>query len=319
MLMILLAQILLPLLLLAWLAFLPAAGWLAWGLQVLAVAAALFGMTLAMLWAMPPFWTPYLYWVLLALIVASQWWRGLVDGSGLWNTGVLHSGALLLLVALGILGAYLGFTALQGRQIPDQEVIDVAMPFPAGDYLVAHGGSRTLVNVHLQTLNPDVERFRAYRGQSRALDIFRITTWGFNVRGLRPEDPEAYVSFGTPLLAPCGGRVDKVVSGVPDNPVPVMNREQMAGNYVAINCGGFYLVMAHFRQDTITVREGQAVEVGDLLGELGNSGNSSEPHLHIHAQRGLPEEAPLGGEPLSLTFNGLYPVRNARFRVPNEQ
>ncbi len=312
------AQFLLPLLLLAWLAFLPALGWLAWVVQVLAIAAALFGMTLAMLWAMPPYWTPYLYWLLFACVVSLQLWRGDIVGSALWNAGAMHSFSLLLLLALGLLGSCLGITALQGRQLPVIQVVDIAEPFPAGNYLIANGGSTATVNVHLQTLNPDIERFRDYRGQSHALDIFRITPWGFNVRGLQPEDPGRYVSFGTPLLAPCSGRVVIVVDGVPDNLVPVMNREQMAGNYLAIDCGEFYVVMAHFRQGTIGVREGQAVAVGDVLGELGNSGNSSQPHLHIHAQRGLPEGAPLGGEPLALTINGRFPVRNERIRVTNE-
>jgi len=312
------SQILLPLLLLAWLAFTPALGWLAWGLQVLAIAAVLFGMTLAMLWAMPPYWTPYLYWLIFALIAGSQLLRGLVSSDVLWNTGVLHSLALLALVALGVLGIYLGFTALQGRQLPEVEVVDIAPPFPPGNYLIAHGGSTETVNIHLQTLNPEVERFRDFRGQSRALDIFRITPMGMHVRGLRPADPNRYVSFGTELLAPCAGRVARIQDGVPDNQVPVMNREQMAGNFIAIDCGDFHLILAHLRPGTIRVREGQAVVVGDVLGELGNSGNSSEPHLHIHAQRGLPEAAPLAGEPLALTINGRYPVRNERIRVSGE-
>lgn len=315
MLLTLLLQVFLPLILLAWLAFLPAAGWLAWSVQVLAIAAVLFGMTLAMLWAMPPFWTPYLFWLLFAAIAGLQLWRGIADGSVIWGAGALHSVALLALCILGLLGSYLGITALMGRQLPEVAVVDIAAPFPAGNYLIAHGGSNAMVNVHLQTLNPDIERFKDYRGQSRALDIFRTTPWGFNVRGLRPEDPGRYVSFGTTLLAPCNGHIAKVVDGVPDNPVPVMNREQMAGNFLAINCGEYYLVMAHFRQGSIRVREGQDVTTGDVVGELGNSGNSSEPHLHIHAQRGLPEGAPLGGEPLGLTINGRFPVRNDRMRV----
>lgn len=174
----LLVQVLLPLLFLAWLAFLPAVGWLAWSLQVLAIASVLFGMTLAMLWAMPPYWTPYLYWLLLVSIVGSQLWRGIVDGSVLWGAGVLHSITLLILFAIGLLGCYLGITALQGRQLPDEQVVDIAAPFPSGDYLIAHGGSTETVNVHLKTLNPDVQRFNDYHGQSRALDIFRITSWG---------------------------------------------------------------------------------------------------------------------------------------------
>lgn len=310
------AQIVLPLLLLTWLALAPANGWLAWSLQVLAVAAAILGMTLAMLWAMPPYWTPYLYWLLFAFIVVWQLTSSLPNTESVWGVSILHSSALILLSGLGLLGLYLSFAALQGRQLPEEQAVDIGWPFPEGDYLVAHGGSTTAVNAHLETLNPQIERYRDYRGQSRALDIFRISPSGFHVRGLRPQDPARYVSFGTPLLAPCAGRVATVVDGVPDNLVPQMNREQMAGNFIAIDCGEYYLVMAHFRQDTIRVQEGDTVAIGDVLGELGNSGNSSEPHLHIHAQRGLPGDAPLSGEPLWMTINGRFPVRNERIRVP---
>lgn len=315
---VLVIQVVFPLSLLVWLAFAPAPGWLAWGLQVVAIVAVLLGMTTAMLWAMPPFWTPYVYWILLGVTVAWQLAANLPDFSERWAAGTAQTLALLVLCGLGALGAYLFAGALAGRQLPPVPVVDIAMPFPPGSYLVAHGGSTTLINGHLETLNPDIERFRSFRGQSRALDIFSITPVGFNVRGVRPREPERYTSFGTPLLAPCGGRVAIVVDGVPDNQVPTMNRDQMAGNFLAIDCGEFYLVMAHFRQGSIQVAEGQMVEPGDYLGELGNSGNSSEPHLHIHAQLGLPEEAPLGGEPIALTINGRFPVRNDRLHVPEQ-
>jgi murein DD-endopeptidase MepM/ murein hydrolase activator NlpD len=121
-----------------------------------------------------------------------------------------------------------------------------------------------------------------------------------------------YMTFGTPVLAPCQGKVAKVVDGHPDMTVPEMDREHMAGNYVALNCGDYFVILAHLRRGSISVATDDRVDVGDVLGEMGNSGNSSEPHLHLHAQRGLPEDAPLGGEPLWLTINGRFLVRNER-------
>ena len=55
---------------------------------------------------------------------------------------------------------------------------------------------------------------------------------------------------------------------------------------------------------------------GDLIAEVGNSGNSGEPHLHIHAQRPGPPAAPLGGEPLPITLGGRSPVRGDRIELP---
>lgn len=91
-----------------------------------------------------------------------------------------------------------------------------------------------------------------------------------------------------------------------------MDRENLPGNFVVIDCGDFAIALAHLRQGSVLVEEGDRVQVGDPVGEMGNSGNSSKPHLHIHAQRCIPEGAPFGGEPLGLTIDGRFPVRNDR-------
>jgi hypothetical protein len=53
--------------------------------------------------------------------------------------------------------------------------------------------------------------------------------------------------------------------------------------------------------------------VGNWLGSVGNSGNTGEPHLHVHAQRPGPASAPYAGDPLPILFGGRYPVRDDRF------
>ena len=64
------------------------------------------------------------------------------------------------------------------------------------------------------------------------------------------------------------------------------------------------------------MQTGASVAVGDRLGSVGNSGNTGEPHLHVHAQRPGPVGAPLGGDPLPLLFGGRFPVRGARIVSP---
>ncbi|MEX1662127.1 M23 family metallopeptidase [Thioclava sp. 15-R06ZXC-3] len=73
------------------------------------------------------------------------------------------------------------------------------------------------------------------------------------------------------------------------------------------------VVLAHMRHGQVNVVPGDVLAQGDRLGEVGNSGASTEPHLHIHAQRPAPEgTAPISGEPLALRFNGRFLVRNDR-------
>lgn len=308
-------QLFLPLALLAWLAIYPAKNVIAWSTQVISVAAILLGIGLAALWTLPPFWTPTIYALLFVLISIRQLIQRVRPGNPSGTTSVANSVVICVVAGLGVVGGYLAYNAAQGRVVPNEIVVDITPPFAPGSYLVAHGGSTQMVNVHLTTLDESVERFLPWRGQSKALDIFRITPMGFHKDGWLPTDPARYETFGVPVTAPCTGEIALVVDGLADMQVPIMDPDNRAGNFVALNCGDFFVILAHLRVGSILVAAGDGVEAGDPLGEMGNSGNSSEPHLHLHAQRGLPIDAPLGGEPLWLTINGQFPVRNDRIIV----
>ena len=66
-----------------------------------------------------------------------------------------------------------------------------------------------------------------------------------------------------------------------------MNAAQRAGNHVILDHGtGEWSLLAHFKRGSLRVKPGQTVAAGDTLGLCGNSGNSSEPHLHYHLQNG---------------------------------
>lgn len=93
-------------------------------------------------------------------------------------------------------------------------------------------------------------------------------------------------------------------------PVPVRDRRHLEGNYVRLRCGADIVFLGHFARNGVRVAAGQAVGPDTLLGYVGNSGNTDEPHLHIQAQRPGPPSAPLSGEPLFVTFGGRFLVRN---------
>lgn len=316
--MVILSQLILPLFLLAWLALFPATGWLR-ALQLISVAVILLAITLTALWTMPPFWTPYLYALLFVLIAFSRLIKHGFTARNPGHTSTANTITTLLVAGLGILGAYLSYQSLQGRTLPDEAHVDIAPPFAAGHYLVAHGGATEIINVHLKTLDRSIERYRPWRGQSKALDIFRITPLGLHKHGWQPSDPARYTTYGTTVVAPCNGTIARVIDGIRDMPVPQMDRTHMAGNYIAIDCGEFYIFLAHLRPGSIAVAGGEQVAIGQPLAQMGNSGNSSEPHLHVHAQRGLPEESPLGGEPLWLTIDGQFLPRNSRLQVAQDE
>lgn len=94
-----------------------------------------------------------------------------------------------------------------------------------------------------------------------------------------------YHCFGLPILAPAAGRVAKVVDSLPDQAIGSTDARNPAGNHVVIDHGGGeYSTLAHLRHGSVTVREGEAVRAGARLGACGNSGNTSEPHLHYQLQ-----------------------------------
>ena len=96
---------------------------------------------------------------------------------------------------------------------------------------------------------------------------------------------ESYYIFGREVLATATGVVAATQNYVADNIPGEYNERQAAGNYVVLDHGnGEFSMFAHLKYKSVVVKTGDHVEYGDVLGLCGNSGNSSEPHLHYHLQ-----------------------------------
>jgi hypothetical protein len=118
---------------------------------------------------------------------------------------------------------------------------------------------------------------------------------------------EDYGCYGVPVLAPISGLVTITHDGEPNEvPGEVSNNfKAPLGNHVVIQLEetGTYLLIAHMKPGSIVVTSGERVEEGQKIGECGNSGNTSEPHIHIHHQRQDPAVFPLNfAEGLPLYF-----------------
>jgi hypothetical protein len=117
---------------------------------------------------------------------------------------------------------------------------------------------------------------------------------------------EDYGCYGVPVLAPASGLVTTAHDGEPDEVPGVVSNNYVAptGNHVVIYLEtGTYLVIAHLKPGSVAVAPGDHVEEGQVIGECGNSGNTSEPHIHIHHQRQDPAVFPLNfAEGLPLYF-----------------
>jgi murein DD-endopeptidase MepM/ murein hydrolase activator NlpD len=146
------------------------------------------------------------------------------------------------------------------------------LPFK-GEWSVTWGGDTKEQNYHVESV-----------AQKNAFDFLIYDEKGLTHKGTGEAD-EDYYAFGKELYAPCDGEVVLVVDGIKDNIPGVLNPIYIPGNTVIIKtANGEFVFFAHFKQHSIVVKQGQKVTTGALLGLCGNSGNSSEPHLHFHLQ-----------------------------------
>jgi Peptidase family M23 len=305
----LLLQLLLPIVLLIGLAHLTSSR-VTSAAGALLVAAYILAIATAGLWLVLPWYAPTIYGAAWLGVIARSWPR--LTSAPVWPTLRLEQAVTTIAIAgsIALLGLVAG--AWSARRAP-ADVVDVTMPVREGTYLVVNGGGHVLVNAHLNTLSG--ERFAPYRGQSHGVDLVRINRAGLRASGLLPADPGAYVIYGDPVLAPCAGRVVFAEDGAADMPPPQADRAHMAGNHVILECGAVWIVLGHLQRGSVAVRVGQITEPGHVLGLVGNSGNSGEPHLHVHAQRPGSTLAPLSGEPVPIRLGGRYLVRNDRVQA----
>jgi hypothetical protein len=200
--------------------------------------------------------------------------------------------------------------ALSGYLPPGGPAVRLASPLKNGEFYVVNGGYSILINPHMKTL--EREELRAYRGQSYALDIVKLNRCGLRAQGAWPQDLAGYEIFGEPLHAPCDGEVLFTENRLPDRVPPEHDRQNPAGNFVYLECGASGVLLAHLMQSSVAVTPGDRVREGQQIGRVGNSGYSTEPHLHIHAQRGGGGADFLAADPLPLQVAGRTLVRNSR-------
>ncbi len=202
-------------------------------------------------------------WITLALALLALW-------PGLWNFGILQ----------------MAFPYDLERSKPS-----VTVRLPSNEAIrVAWGGDRLATNYH-HASTPD---------QRWAYDLVVEPAMHGS------ENLEDYGCYGTPVVAPVSARVHYSTDGAPDHtPGAVsMDTANPTGNVVVLALEtGTYLMIAHLKPGSVLVEAGDQVREGEPIGACGNSGNTSEPHIHIHHQRQDPRHRPLQlSEGLPLYF-----------------
>ena len=293
-------QILLPGFFLVWLWRPRPADRLGWALRAAYGASFIAFVTVIGRW---DFLSAALTWGLPALFLAAvalSYWpvRKLA-----WNASPSIIRAHGFTAAMAVFFLAMTARALSGYGYQDTAV-NLAFPFASGAYYVGQGGGTTTINYH-----------HANQSQSYALDIVALNGFGARAKGLMPEDLADYVIYDREVKSPCTGVAISTHDGIEDNRISETNRQEPAGNHIILACGTARILLAHFRKGSIAVTGGELVTEGETLGRVGNSGNSSEPHLHMHAYLGGTLDYN-EGQGVPMTFSGRFLVRGSTVTLP---
>lgn len=268
------------------------------------------------------FWVPYretsvgyyTNYILLVLFLASAV-RGFMKVRGVrFLNGVTIKGIALVvpaIIAILLLG-YVNINAVRGF-FYDEKPIELMFPLKNGDYAVIQGGngaSSYLANYHYYAWGFGTEEDTINKFST---DIVKLNKLGFCFNTLDflfnndlPKDLSKYEMFSEPLYSPCEGEVWSVEDGN-DDLKPSKNEIYAASNNIIIKFNeNYYVALHHFKKDSIKVTAGDKVKEGQFLGEIGNSGNTTIPHLHIQVWKN--DGTKCIGAPIH--FNGSFPVKN---------
>lgn len=201
---------------------------------------------------------------------------------------------------------------LDGPTIPvTASAVVIGPPLRGGPWLAANGPSNT--SGHRRALIP-VGGVPAI-AQRFAIDYVKLGTDDRTHTGDSLVNAN-YHAEGNDALAVADGRVSEVKDGIPEN-VPGINSravpitlETVGGNHVIIDIGqGRYAFYAHLQPGSIRVKVGDRVRRGQVVGLVGNTGNSTEPHLHFHISD---SSSPLGSEGVPYVHESLEIVGRCR-------
>ena len=288
--------IIVPLLLISILAFKRQSGMLMWALTLLS-----FGSAIAYLWATARWEMVSIYFrsiiPVLFLIACVLGYKRIKKPVFAPKKIAVFLGIALYLVLIVFFSGFNWFT-YRGYLSP-ANTMDIVSPFHSGKQIVLHGGASPFINGHFHV-----------KPQTYALDIVGLNKWGMRASSFQGgADLNDYVIFGQDIYSPVHGTVIGLEDKYEDQAPPQTDTEHLAGNYILIQSEGVEVLLAHLKYGSIAVKQGDKVSPQTLLGQVGNTGNTSEPHLHIHVEKGGEANTILNGTAVPFTMNKRFLVR----------
>ncbi|MEO8907541.1 MAG: M23 family metallopeptidase [Microbacteriaceae bacterium] len=165
----------------------------------------------------------------------------------------------------------------------------IGPPLAGKNWFANNGLESEALNAHSDVVIPVGGRVNS--AETFAIDFLRIDPTSMKSYRGDPALNASYLAFDQPLIAVANAKVVKVVSDQPDVPPMVLTEietvDVATGNSIVLDLGnGVYALYAHLKQGSAEVKVGDTVKKGQEIGRLGNSGNTSQAHLHFQLQRG---------------------------------
>jgi len=180
-------------------------------------------------------------------------------------------------------------------KVGSSDAIVLGRPLEGSGWVVVNGCCES--TTHIRSIQP--VNGKLYLAQRFAIDWMKINKDNRLFVG-DPKDVNSYFGYGQNVLAVADARVasvvDKFKNQIPGELPTEITLEEIDGNHVVLDLGnGQYVFYAHMQPNSIIVKEGDTVKRGQVIGKLGNTGNTSAPHLHLHVM----------ASPSTLGSNGL--------------
>jgi len=183
---------------------------------------------------------------------------------------------------------------------PEEECVVLELPFN-GIWIAGHAGASLQTNPHY------VNKY--------AIDFLKL---GSDNRFYKEKEDSVtdFYSYNEPVLSPANAIVTQIVDSIESDLMFHPDTINAGGNFIILDVGNEkYVFLGHLKKESIAVKTSDTISLGTYIGRLGNSGNSSVPHLHMHVQN-----KPILDQKDKITypfrFNNLQRMRIAFWRTP---
>ena len=178
-----------------------------------------------------------------------------------------------------------GSGTIQAAELDINPAAPIAIQSPLRGKNWSAGNGPSNISSHRRVVIP--VNAQPHIGQRYAIDWIQLGDDGNSFSGDKHKN-SSYHAWDQTVHAVMDGKIVEIKDGIAEN-VPnsgklavAITSDTVAGNYVIEDLGdGRYAAYAHLRPGTLKVKVGDTVHAGNEIGHLGNSGNSSEPHLHF--------------------------------------